>query len=121
MDSVGHLHRRPAPSGAMGAGHASSPVPAPAPVNADAQLAKYQSQLSDWVQCPSGKTPEGKAKIAELTDKIQSLKSQMKQADEVQRTPPAASAPPQGPEPERPATRSGLRLDAQGIFIDLQS
>lgn len=47
----------------------------------DAQLARYQVQLSDWVHCPSSKTPEGKAKIEQIYDKISAIKRQMQSAD----------------------------------------
>jgi hypothetical protein len=46
-----------------------------------AQLARYQVQLADWENCPSCKTPEGKAKIADLTDKISSVKQRLKSAE----------------------------------------
>ena len=44
----------------------------------DAQLAQYQVQLADWVNCPSCKTPEGKAKIAEISAKISNIEQRMK-------------------------------------------
>ena len=52
-----------------------------APAGVDAQLAKCETQLADWMACPSRKTPEGKAKIAELSDKIKTLKKRQKVAD----------------------------------------
>jgi hypothetical protein len=55
------------------------------------QLNRYQVQLDDWCNCPSGKTPEGKAKIRDLTDKVDALKAQLKQADA---TPPQGSVAP---------------------------
>lgn len=36
----------------------------------EARLARYQAQLSDWTHCVSAKTPEGKAKIKDLSDKV---------------------------------------------------
>lgn len=47
----------------------------------NAQLARYQMQLADWESCASCKTPEGKAKIADLADKISNVKLRMKSAD----------------------------------------
>lgn len=47
----------------------------------DAQLAKYQVQLADWTNCPSCTTPEGKAKIAEIADKISDIKLSMQSAE----------------------------------------
>jgi len=47
----------------------------------DAQLARYQVQLSDWVNCPSCNTAEGKAKIQELSDKVRETEQSIKAAD----------------------------------------
>jgi hypothetical protein len=46
----------------------------------EAQLAKYQVQLADWVSCPSCKTPEGKAKIQELSNKVSDTQQRIKAA-----------------------------------------
>lgn len=51
----------------------------------ETQLAKYQVQLADWVSCPSCKTPEGKAKIQELSNKVSDTQQRIK----------AAATPPQ--------------------------
>ncbi|HTD06393.1 FlxA-like family protein [Undibacterium sp.] len=42
-----------------------------------AQLERYQRELSDCVNCSSAKTSEGKAQIDEISGKISSLKSRM--------------------------------------------
>lgn len=47
----------------------------------NAQLARYQIQLADWENCPSCKTPEGKAKIADLADKISNVQRRLKSAE----------------------------------------
>jgi outer membrane murein-binding lipoprotein Lpp len=92
----------------------SSPaVAVPRSAAADGQLAKCESQLSDWVNCPSGKTPAGRAKIAEISNQIATLKAQIKQADE--RKPAAAPAPT----PVQQADR--IRFDGQGSWINLQA
>ena len=57
-----------------------------------AQLDRYQRQLADWVHCPSCKTPEGKAKIADLSDKIGAIQQRLKAADAAQRKPANAGA-----------------------------
>ena len=49
---------------------------------AGGELAKLESQLSDWVHCPSSKTSAGKAKIAEITDKIDAIKVSVKKAED---------------------------------------
>jgi hypothetical protein len=90
----------------------------------ESQLAQYEVKLADWVNCPSCKTPEGKAKIAEVSDKISEIKQRMKAAD-------ATNSPADGnndkavsvlrakdyvgdtshPAPPRPTGNIGSRLD----------
>lgn len=43
----------------------------------EAQLSRYQTQLADWCNCPSGKTPAGKEKIQELQAKVDAVKAQL--------------------------------------------
>jgi hypothetical protein len=45
------------------------------------QLSRYEIQLADWCNCPSGKTPAGQQKIAELQAKADAVKAQLDQAD----------------------------------------
>lgn len=42
----------------------------------ETQLARYEIQLTDWCSCPSGKTPDGKAKIQQIQDKAAAVKAQ---------------------------------------------
>jgi hypothetical protein len=79
------------------------------------ELAKCESQLSDWVHCASSKTSAGKAKIAEITNKIDSIKADMKKADESktaalreEKTPPMN-------------TVHRLRFDGLGTWVNLQA
>ena len=44
-----------------------------------AQLDRCNKQLSDWVNCASGKTPEGKQIIAALQEKIGNIKQELLQ------------------------------------------
>ena len=60
-------------SGPSGAG--------PSGAGLDYQLAKYQSQLADWQNCPSCNTPEGKAKIQEISAKIDDITQRLKASD----------------------------------------
>ena len=46
--------------------------------NLETQLDKCKIQLADWVSCPSHTTPEGKAKISELSNKISELEQRIK-------------------------------------------
>lgn len=46
----------------------------------EAQLDQYKIQLADWVNCPSCKTAEGKAKIAEISGKISEVKTRINEA-----------------------------------------
>jgi len=64
----------------------SSTFPSPAGIGKssaglEAQLAQYQVKLADWVNCPSCKTAEGKAKITGLTDKISEIRQRLEAAD----------------------------------------
>jgi len=43
----------------------------------EAELNRYKSQLADWCQCESSKTDAGKAKIRELTDKVNQAESRL--------------------------------------------
>ena len=52
------------------------------PVSLDADLATCERQLSDWVHCVSASTPEGKAKIEELSLRLGEIKSRMQEADQ---------------------------------------
>lgn len=61
-----------------------------------AEVARYQKQLSDAVNCPSSNTLEGKAHIQELTDKISLDQARIRQievntAANVSAVPPAVS------------------------------
>ena len=96
---------------------ASAPAPQAAPANASAELAKYEAQLSDWVHCASSKTSQGKAKIAEITHKIESVKAQVKRAED---------AKPQAPRHQVPDTEGKVpqrqfRLDQLGTWLDAQA
>ena len=62
----------------------------PPPAGLDAALAKSQSQLADWVCCPSATTSTGKAKIAEISDRIDAIKAQMQKAEQAVRGAAAA-------------------------------
>ena len=57
-------------------------TPASQPRGLDADLAKAQSELADWVHCPSSKTPEGKAKIEEVSARVDAIKGKIKKAEE---------------------------------------
>jgi hypothetical protein len=95
----------------------SAQVASPPPANVNAELAKCESELSDWVHCPSSKTSAGKAKIAEITAKLDGLKAQMKRADEARST-----ASSQG-QPHKPAALAAhrLRFDQIGASLDVQA
>ncbi|TRZ55797.1 MAG: hypothetical protein D4S02_17145 [Rhodocyclaceae bacterium] len=47
----------------------------------EGQLARYQVQLADWVNCPSCTTREGKAKIQELSDKVHDVQQRINAAE----------------------------------------
>jgi hypothetical protein len=43
----------------------------------EGQLNRYQLQLADWCHCVSANTPEGKAKIQDLTNKVDAVQAQL--------------------------------------------
>jgi len=52
----------------------------------EAQLARYQGQLADWIHCPSCNTPEGKEKIKEISDKISEIKQSIKSTEDAKQS-----------------------------------
>jgi hypothetical protein len=48
----------------------------------DGQLARYQKQLSECVNCDSSKTPEGQAQIQDLSAKIAEVKARIDKVTE---------------------------------------
>ena len=91
----------------------------------EAQLNRYQIQLSDWCNCPSGKTPEGKAKIQQIQDQTDAVKAQLDRlaaakarqssvSDQVTVI-PVSSAPPGVAERVTP---SATRATTLGSFLD---
>ena len=62
----------------------------PSRASLQADLARYQKQLSDSVNCASAKTLEGKTHIQELSSKISTTQERIKQ---VETTKPPATEP----------------------------
>lgn len=62
--------RTPLPSVATGGGSERAP-------DLEAKLNTTRAQLEDWVTCPSAKTPEGKAKVEQLTAKFLAIQQQI--------------------------------------------
>ncbi len=94
----------------------------------ESQLAKCQVQLADWVSCPSGKTPEGKAKIAALSDRISNIEQRMKTADAVRQNQKAASlkdsvaqSPSPQPDGAQPSPMSPPSIGSLGSRIDVHA
>lgn len=68
---------------------------APSPTSLQAQLQRYEKQLSDCVNCASAKTPQGKADIDTISARISQVQQRLAQLDGNARTPapaPAATA-----------------------------
>ncbi len=82
------------------------------------QLAKCESELSDWVNCSSGETPAGRAHIQEISAQIVKLKAQIKQAEETRATPSSA---PQEVTATAAQPSQGLRFDSLGSWVNLQA
>jgi hypothetical protein len=77
------------------------------------QLSRYQIQLADWCHCPSGKTADGKRKVADLQTKADATETQLKQVEAV-RSRQKVAAPPAVS--DSPAPRVGSTV---GSLIDV--
>lgn len=96
----------------------------------DAQLARYQKQLSECINCASSKTPEGRREIDDLYGKIHDLQARIEEArgggpvfrvSSTEQTAglPGATASTQGSQPEQGASsRRATIYDTVGSVID---
>jgi len=78
------------PSTAYGSG-------GPSAASLQAQLQRYQQQLSDCVNCASAKTPQGKADIQAISARISEVKQSIAQTDQAPANPADAVAPASTP------------------------
>jgi len=78
----------------------------------ETQLSRYQTQLADWCNCPSGKTPAGKQKIADLQAKAGATKAQLEQVE-------AARSQQKVSATVATAVQSGPAPSATGRLIDV--
>jgi hypothetical protein len=78
----------------------------PAFASLQAQLQRYEQQLSECINCASAKTPEGKADIEAISARIRQVKGRMVQADETPKVAATTIAP-------ATAARSGALLGGQ--------
>ena len=86
----------------------------------ESQLARYQVQLADWVNCPSCTTPEGKAKIRELSDKVQDVQQRIDAAEnQRQRVERRRVETAQDALAIRPAARPVNAIGAIGGFLNV--
>ncbi|MBC7452717.1 MAG: FlxA-like family protein [Massilia sp.] len=53
----------------------------PSPANLQAQLQRYEQQLSDCVNCASAKTPQGKSNIQSIAARISQIRQSIVQID----------------------------------------
>jgi outer membrane murein-binding lipoprotein Lpp len=84
---------------------------APSAVSLQAQLQRYQKQLSECVNCASAKTPQGKSDIQAISARISQIEQRMVQAAN------ASSAPlDAGLSAAKPATSASATL---GSLIDV--
>ena len=79
------------------------------------QLDRYESQLADWCNCPSGKTPEGKRIIADLQQKSDGIKAQLKQSDDVR----TGGSGPVPAVPDVSALQQGNGTSTAGYRLDV--
>lgn len=79
--------------GSSPADYAASSVAA-STAGIEAQLSRYKKELSDCVSCSTADTPEGKAQIQELSNKINLAEARLADVDNVkQLTKPEESGP----------------------------
>lgn len=97
----------------------------------DAQLARYEKQLSECINCASAKTPEGKQAIDDLYGKIHDLKAKMEEtrnahpvlpavpAERAERSNGATAAPQDVPAILDQPSRRATVYDTVGSVIDV--
>ncbi len=91
-------------------------APASAGSGLDAELAKCQGQLSDWVHCPSGKTTEGKTKIAEIESRLEGIKARIARRDKAAE--PATDAVGKVDDPNPAGRLAPTRIEAAAAATD---
>ncbi|MYM70814.1 hypothetical protein GTP56_01210 [Duganella sp. FT134W] len=84
---------------------------APSATSLQAQLERYQKQLSDCVNCASAKTPQGKSDIQAISARISQIEQRIAQAEN---RPDQQTAPPANP----PAAASSP-ITGYGSLIDV--
>ena len=77
----------------------------------EAELARLQGVLADCVNCASARTNEGKAKIQEVTNKINSLKARMEKPGQAKPVEP----------PRRADENNASEAPNLGSLLDLSS
>ena len=105
MGAIARASTSPSASGAM---------PARTSPNLEAQMRTCRAQLADWVTCPSAKTPEGKAKIEQISSKLDSIKNQIKQSGVSSSSAEPAAQPDGSLESPHRAEAGAAKLAASG-------
>lgn len=80
-----------AASGSAAIGQTPGASPGASAGALQAQLQKCQNQLADWVDCPSGKTPQGQAKIQQIENQTAGIKAQLARIGTQKTQQPAAA------------------------------
>lgn len=94
-------------TGASSAASAAYGGGGPSAASLQAQLQRYQQQLSDCVNCASAKTPKGKQDIQAISARIGQIEQRIAQADGS-----GARAAPDAPQAaSTPAPASGNLID----------
>lgn len=86
----------------------------------EAQIARYQKELSDCVNCDSANTREGKEKIQTISDKISSAKARLEEitarkSSNQPTAPNTATSPDISADKDGPASRVKDNNDAAGL------
>ncbi len=80
-----------------------------------AELARYQRQLSDCINCSSANTPESRAKAQALSDKIAATKTQIDKAT----TPDTSNAVAQNNQSNQSATNLNSNHASNSVSANL--
>jgi hypothetical protein len=84
---------------------------APSATSLQAQLERYQKQLSDCVNCASAKTPQGKSDIQAISARISQIEQRIAEAQH-------RSGSPTAPPPDAPAAASSPTT-GYGSLVDV--
>lgn len=107
------------PMSVIGSSAASASLPGhPGREALEAEINRYRRQLADCVNCPSSKTPAGKADIQDLSSKIRADKQQLRQMETTAQPAHRTSPVPRDPGPYSPTSAMAQATTVRGALVD---